>query len=165
MKDIDIYTDGACIGNPGPGGYAAILRYGAHERLLFAGYRLTTNNRMELLAAIAGLSALKEPCHVSLHSDSQYLVRMMQGGWPRKWRGQGWMRSRSEKASNPDLWESLLTLCDRHQVDFIWVRGHTGHAENERCDRLAITAARGEELLVDVVFEKTARQEPTSATG
>jgi ribonuclease HI len=153
VKHIDVYTDGACIGNPGPGGYGVVLRYGNYRRELSGGYRKTTNNRMELLAAVTALDALKEQCHVTLYSDSQYLVRMMQGEWPRKWRAHGWWRSKKEKASNPDLWGLLLDLCDRHQVEFMWVKGHAGHAENERCDQLAMQAAQQPNLSPDEGYE------------
>lgn len=153
LKHIDAYTDGACIGNPGPGGYGVVLRYGQHRRELSAGYRLTTNNRMELLAAISALRALKERCDVSLYSDSEYLVKMMRGGWPRKWQANGWRRSTKEKASNPDLWGALLQLCDEHDVEFLWVKGHAGHVENERCDRLAMDAARQSTVFVDDGYE------------
>jgi ribonuclease HI len=153
LRHIDAYTDGACIGNPGPGGYGVVLRFGPHRRELCGGYRRTTNNRMELLAAVTALRALKEKCQVSLYSDSQYLVRMMLGDWPRKWQDNGWRRAKSGKVSNPDLWEVLLRLCDEHQVEFIWVKGHAGHIENERCDRLAMQAARQSNLPVDEGYE------------
>lgn len=142
MKHVDIFTDGACSGNPGPGGYGVILRYGTTEKELSGGEAVTTNNRMELLGAISGLRALKEPCSVTLYSDSQYLINGMTKGWAKKWRANGWMRNKTEKALNPELWDELLTLCDYHQVQFVWIRGHAGHPENERCDRLAVTAAQ-----------------------
>lgn len=142
MKHVDIFTDGACSGNPGPGGYGVILRYGTTEKELSAGEAVTTNNRMELLGAISGLRALKEPCSVTLYSDSQYLINGMTKGWAKKWRANGWMRNKTEKALNPELWDELLTLCDYHQVQFVWIRGHAGHPENERCDRLAVAAAQ-----------------------
>ena len=138
MKHVDIYTDGACRGNPGPGGYGVILQYGAARRELSGGEAETTNNRMELTAAIEGLSALKEPCRVTLYSDSKYLVDAVNEGWARSWQRTGWKRG---KAKNPDLWERLLGLLDVHEVTFLWVRGHDGHPENERCDELATTAA------------------------
>jgi ribonuclease HI len=153
LKRIVAYTDGACIGNPGPGGYGVVLRYGTYRREISGGYRKTTNNRMELLAAIRALEALKERCNVTLYSDSQYLVRMMQGEWPRKWRANGWWRSKKEKASNPDLWETLLALCDEHRVEFIWIKGHAGDAENERCDQLAMGAALQSNLWPDEGYE------------
>jgi ribonuclease HI len=148
-----MYTDGACSGNPGPGGYAAILMLGQHRKELSAGYRKTTNNRMELLGAITGLEALTKPCAVRLHTDSAYIVNAINKGWARKWREQGWMRNKKDHAENPDLWERLLTLCDRHEVDFVWVRGHSGNAENERADVLAVNASQGASLLVDEEYE------------
>ena len=141
MKQVEIFTDGACTGNPGPGGYGVILRYGTAEKELSGGEPATTNNRMELMAAITGLQALREPCRVTLYSDSQYVVNGITKGWAAKWRANGWMRSRSEKAVNPELWDELLTLCAKHEVTMVWVRGHAGHPENERCDRLAVAAA------------------------
>jgi ribonuclease HI len=148
-RGVTIYTDGACIGNPGPGGYAAILLYQGHRRELPGGYRRTTNNRMELMAAIAGLAALKEKCMVTLYSDSQYLVNAMSRGWARRWRANGWKRNRREKALNADLWERLLQLCEYHEVHFDWVKGHAGTQENLRCDELAMQAARQPNLPID----------------
>jgi ribonuclease HI len=153
-KDVKLYTDGGCINNPGPGGYGIVLLYGTHRRELSGGFRRTTNNRMEIFAAIAGLEALKEPCRVTLFSDSQYLVHAMQKGWARRWQASGWKRSSKERALNPDLWERLLELCRVHEVRFEWVRGHAGEAENERCDELATAAARGENRGIDEVYEK-----------
>ena len=155
MKKVTIYTDGACKNNPGPGGYGVVLQYGEHRRELSAGYRLTTNNRMEILAAIAGLEVLKEPCEVRLISDSQYLVNAIEKGWARRWQASGWMRNKMEKAVNPDLWERLLSLCEKHNVRFEWVRGHAGHPENERCDKLATSAAVSSNLAADEVYELT----------
>ncbi len=153
MKQVTIHTDGACLGNPGPGGYGAILQYKEKRRELSAGYRRTTNNRMEILAAVAALEALKEPCQVALHSDSEYLVKAISLGWARKWRENGWRRNKKDAALNPDLWARLLDLCDTHQVEFRWVRGHAGDARNERCDRLAVQAAQGQALLIDEAYE------------
>lgn len=141
LKHVDIFTDGACRGNPGPGGYGAILRYAGHEKELSGGFISTTNNRMELLAAIRALSALTERCEVALYSDSQYLINGLAKGWAKKWRANGWMRTKTEKALNADLWEQLLSLLERHAVTLHWVRGHNGHPENERCDKLATAAA------------------------
>lgn len=140
MKKVEIYTDGACRGNPGVGGWGAILVYGAHEKELSGGERETTNNRMELLGAIEALSALKEPCHVTLYSDSKYLVDAFLEGWVEAWRAKGWRRGRDE-LKNPDLWERLFELCQKHKVDFVWVKGHNGHSYNERCDALATAYA------------------------
>ncbi len=142
LKHVTIYTDGACIGNPGPGGYAAILLHQGRARELSGGCRKTTNNRMEIMAAIVGLQALKEKCRVTLYSDSEYLVKAMSRRWAQKWRANGWRRSRREKALNPDLWEKLLQLCEHHEVQFIWVKGHAGTPENVRCDELAMQAAQ-----------------------
>lgn len=153
LKEVIIYTDGACIGNPGPGGYGAVLVYGEHRKELFGGYRLTTNNRMEIMAAIAALSALKTRCRVDLYSDSQYVVNAMTKGWVNRWKAKNWMRTREEKAKNPDLWEKVLELCSRHQVTFHWIKGHDGHAENERCDQLAVAAASSESLPPDRGYE------------
>lgn len=146
---VTIHTDGACMGNPGPGGYGVVLRFGAHRRELSAGYRLTTNNRMEMRAAIAGLQALTRPCRVILYSDSKYLVVAMTEGWPRRWEAMGWKRSLKKTAANPDLWAELLRLCDDHEVEFAWVKGHAGDPDNERCDRLAVLASQQVDLLDD----------------
>lgn len=141
MKDVEIFTDGACSGNPGPGGYGVILRYQGRERELSGGEKSTTNNRMELTALIQGLQALKEPCRVTLYSDSKYVVDAIQKGWAKKWRANGWMRTKTERALNVDLWEKALQLLERHEMRFVWVKGHAGHPENERCDRLAVLEA------------------------
>lgn len=162
LKPVTIYTDGACIGNPGRGGYGVVLRYTGHRRELSAGFRRTTNNRMEILAAIVGLEALEEKCRVVVYSDSQYLVNAIQLGWARKWKLAGWKRNRKEKALNPDLWDRLLSLCDQHEAEFVWVRGHAGNRENERCDRLAVAAAKSRELLVDEPYENLLRHSQRS---
>ena len=140
MKEVQIYTDGACRGNPGRGGWAAILVFGAHERELSGGERETTNNRMELLAAIRGLSALKERCRVTLYSDSRYLVDAIEKGWLESWRAHGWRRGK-EELKNPDLWQTLYRLLGEQEVTVEWVRGHNGHDYNERCDKLACAEA------------------------
>ena len=142
MKTVDIFTDGACSGNPGPGGWGAVLRYNGHEKELSGGEAETTNNRMELCAVIFALEALREPCEVNLYSESQYVCNALTQGWAKKWRANGWMRNKKEKALNPDLWERLLDLCEKHTVHVNWVKGHAGHPENERCDRLAVAAAK-----------------------
>ena len=156
LPEVEIYTDGGCINNPGPGGFGAILLYGNHRKELSGGFRLTTNNRMEILAAIKGLEALKEPCRVTIYSDSQYLVNAIEKGWAVRWQSNGWRRNRKEKAINPDLWEKLLQLCEQHEVRFQWIRGHVGTEENERADQLAKEAATGKELAIDEIYEKTA---------
>ncbi|MBI4235983.1 MAG: ribonuclease HI [Chloroflexi bacterium] len=163
--DVVIYTDGACIGNPGPGGYGVVLVYERQRKELAKGFRRTTNNRMELLAAIAGLESLKQASRVRLFSDSEYLVRAMSEGWARRWRENGWRRSRKERAVNPDLWGRLLDLCDQHAVQFQWVRGHSGNVENERCDRLAVAAAMGRDLAVDEGYEGTGRRRESLEAG
>ena len=141
MKQVDIYTDGACRGNPGPGGFGAILVFAGIEKEFSGGEAQTTNNRMELLAAITALSALKEPCAVTLYSDSKYLVDAINQNWVYGWRKKGWKKSDGKPALNIDLWERLLTLLETHSVRFIWVKGHNGHPYNERCDRLAVKEA------------------------
>lgn len=153
-KMVKIFTDGSCLGNPGPGGYAAILDYKGRRKELWRGFRRTTNNRMEMLAVVESLSALKEPCDVELFSDSEYVVRAMNEKWPYAWRERGWRRSRNKPVTNTDLWTKLLDLCDRHDVRFEWVKGHAGHPENERCDQIAIMAARVPNLSVDVGYER-----------
>ena len=149
LKEVAIYTDGACRGNPGPGGYGVILSTGKHRKELSGGFERTTNNRMELLAAIAGLEQLRQPCQVTLASDSKYLINAMTRGWLRKWKGLGWMRGPGKRLRNEDLWKRLDEAAARHEVTWKWVRGHTGHAENERCDELAVAAAEGERRTVD----------------
>lgn len=141
LKKVEIFTDGACRGNPGPGGYGVILRYNGREKELSEGFGKTTNNRMELLAAIAGLSKLKERCSVTLYTDSQYLYNGIEKGWAKKWRKNNWIKSDKKPALNADLWEKLLSLIEQHEVNIVWVKGHDGHPENERCDKLAVNAA------------------------
>ncbi|MBR5309008.1 MAG: ribonuclease HI [Clostridia bacterium] len=141
MKEVYLYTDGACRGNPGKGGWGAILKYGKFVRELSGGEPMTTNNRMELLGAINGLEALKEPCKVYLTSDSKYLVDGITKGWARSWKAKNWKKADGKPALNPELWDRLITLCDTHEVEFIWVKGHAGHPENERCDELATSFA------------------------
>jgi len=150
MKYVEIYTDGACSGNPGPGGYGVILKFGKHSKELSAGFKTTTNNRMELRAVIAGLSILREKCRVKIFSDSKYLVDAVKKGWAQRWRNNNWQRNKDEKALNPDLWETLLNLLEKHEVTFEWIRGHAGHPENERCDKLAVKAANSQNLFDDI---------------
>ena len=137
MKHVDIYTDGACRGNPGKGGWGAILVYGKTEKELSGGDPSTTNNRMELTAAIQALSALKEKCEITLYSDSKYMIDAIEKGWAQSWKAKGWKKADKSPALNPDLWETLLKLIELHDVTFVWVKGHAGHAYNERCDKLA----------------------------
>lgn len=141
MKKVEIFTDGACKGNPGAGGWGAILRYKEVEKEISGGEKNTTNNRMELTAVIKALELLKEPCQVSLYTDSQYIANALTKGWAKKWKANGWMRNKREKALNPELWDRLLNLYDVHQIDVNWVKGHAGHPQNERCDKLAVNAA------------------------
>lgn len=142
MKEIEIFTDGACSGNPGPGGYGVILRYKDANKELWGGEPETTNNRMELTAVITGLSALKEPCSVKLYSDSKYIIDAVTKGWAVKWKSNGWIKGDKKPALNSDLWEKLLALLEVHKVEFIWVKGHAGHPENERCDQLAVMGSQ-----------------------
>lgn len=151
---VIIYTDGGCINNPGPGGYGTVLLYGDQRKELSGGYRLTTNNRMELMACIEGLKALKRPCSVTLFSDSQYVVNGIKKGWAKRWKKNRWMRSINKSAENVDLWKQLLELCEQHEVDFSWVKGHAGIKENERCDKLATRAAENKKKLArDTAYE------------
>ena len=138
MKTVTIYTDGACSGNPGPGGWGAILEYMGHERELSGGERSTTNNRMELTAVIRALQALKEPCTVELYSDSKYVIDALQKGWAVSWRKRGWIKSDKKPALNPDLWEILLNLTELHDVHYHWVKGHASNPKNNRCHELAV---------------------------
>lgn len=138
MKKVEIYTDGACSGNPGPGGWGAILVYAGHEKELCGGERETTNNRMELTAVIEALSALREPCEVTLTSDSKYVIDALVQGWAEGWRARGWRKADKSPALNADLWARLLDLVQVHRMTYVWVRGHAGHPYNERCDRLAV---------------------------
>ena len=149
MKTITLYTDGACSGNPGPGGWGAILEWEGHEKELSGGEDSTTNNRMELMAAIVGLEALNRPCEVDLYSDSKYLTDAFNQHWIDNWVANNWVRGKSGPVKNIDLWERLLKAKAPHKVNFIWVKGHAGHPQNERCDKMAVAAALGEGLLED----------------
>ena len=155
LHEVEIYTDGGCINNPGPGGYGAILVHKDRRKELSGGFRRTTNNRMEILAAIKGLEALRGRCRVTVYSDSQYLVNAVEQGWARRWEANCWRRNQKERAINPDLWERLLSLLDKHRVRFKWVRGHAGHPENERADELARSAALGKNLAIDEMYERS----------
>ncbi len=139
LKLVEIFTDGACSGNPGPGGWGTILRFGNHEKELSGGELNTTNNRMELTAVIKGLEALKEPCQVILTTDSKYVSDAIINGWAKSWQKNGWKKADKKPALNPDLWETLLDLLEKHEVTINWVKGHAGHKENERCDQLAVS--------------------------
>ena len=154
---VTIYTDGSSRGNPGPGGYGAVLHYTdsagkLHVKELSAGYKSTTNNRMELLGPIVALEALRRPCEVTLISDSQYLVNAFNQNWIGGWLARGWKNANKQPVKNIDLWKRLLAAKEPHQVEFVWVKGHAGHPENERCDQLATQAADGENLLIDEGF-------------
>ncbi len=138
MKTVEIFTDGACSGNPGPGGWGAVLRFAGKEKELSGGEKETTNNRMELTAVIKALSALKEPCKVRLTTDSKYVCDAVNQRWVYSWRANGWRKADKKPALNVDLWEELLPLLETHEVEFLWVKGHAGHPENERCDALAV---------------------------
>ena len=153
MKALDIYTDGACSGNPGPGGYGVVMLYKGLRKELSEGYRKTTNNRMEALAVIKGLEALKEPCQVTLYSDSKYVVDAVTKRWVHKWKANNWVKADKKKALNIDLWERMLELLGKHKVVFVWVKGHADNVENERCDFLARQAIASGNLLDDEGFE------------
>ena len=139
MKHVQIYTDGACSGNPGPGGYGAVLVYNGREKELCGGDAHTTNNRMELTAVIVALEALKEPCKVTLTTDSKYVSEAITQGWAQSWKANGWKKADKKPALNSELWERLLSLLEIHDVEFVWVKGHAGHPYNERCDTLAVS--------------------------
>ena len=142
MKTVEIYTDGACSGNPGPGGWGAILRYKDAEKELSGGEANTTNNRMELTAVIEALALLKEPCAVELYSDSRYVIDGLDKGWARSWQKRGWVKADKKPALNPDLWEKLLALADRHEIRCHWVKGHAENERNNRCDQMAVTESK-----------------------
>ena len=142
MKTVTLYTDGACSGNPGPGGWGAILSYNGVEKELSGGEANTTNNRMELLAVISGLEALKEPCRVELYSDSKYVIDGLSKGWAASWRKNGWRKADKKPALNPDLWEKLLNLVEKHELSYHWVKGHADNPYNNRCDQLAVTESQ-----------------------
>ncbi len=154
MRTVEIYTDGACSGNPGAGGYGVVLLYGDAKKELSGGYKLTTNNRMEIIAVIKGLEALKEPCNVTIYSDSKYVVDAIQKGWVLRWKKNGWFRNKTEKALNIDLWEKMLNLLNVHNVKFVWVKGHSSNVLNERCDFLGREAIKNEKLLEDENYIK-----------
>lgn len=141
MKNVTIYTDGACSGNPGPGGWGTILEYNGVKKELSGGEKSTTNNRMELTAVIEGLKALKEKCRVTVVTDSKYVADSITLGWAKSWRANGWVKKDKKPALNPKLWGELLDLLDKHEVTIKWIKGHAGHPENERCDKLATTQA------------------------
>ena len=155
MREITIYTDGACAGNPGKGGYGIVLEYKEHRKEVAGGYRLTTNNRMELMAVIKSLQSLKEICKVTLYTDSRYVVDSIEKGWAKKWRKNNWKKSDGKRALNEDLFDDLLQLLDQHSVKFIWVKGHANNEGNERCDHLATEYIKTGDLEVDSFYEST----------
>jgi len=150
---ITIYTDGGCINNPGPGGYGAVIINDGKRKELSGGFRLTTNNRMELTAAIVALQSLPAHSRVALYSDSRYLVDAVEKGWVRAWQANKWRKADKTRALNVDLWQQILSLCSQHEVRFTWVEGHAGHPENERCDRLAVESSHRKNLPVDTGYE------------
>jgi len=152
-KEVVIYTDGACEPNPGAGGYGVVLLFEKRRKEISGGFRLTTNNRMEIYAAIKGLELLKEPCKVTIYSDSQYLVSAMMEGWVEKWKNKNWWRTSKERVINIDLWEKLSVLCEMHEVTYIWVKGHVGNTENECCDKLSYAALEQKDLPLDEDYE------------
>ena len=149
MKIVEIYTDGACRGNPGPGGYGAVLKYRDFRKEISGGFRRTTNNRMEIFAVIAALEALREPCIMTIYSDSRYLIDTMEKGWLEKWRRTGWVNRKGDSVKNIDLWRRLFVAKIRHKARFVWVKGHAENPENNRCDQLATAAADQPDLPVD----------------
>ena len=161
QKEILIYTDGACFGNPGPGGYGAILIYGDHRKEISGGFRLTTNNRMEILAPIMAIKALKpgQKYKIRIYTDSRLVVDSIMKGWARKWRANGWMRTKKDQALNADLWAELLDQIDKHDVEIRWVEGHAGQPENERCDVISKQAAEHPNLPTDVNYERSKANE------
>ncbi len=156
MPSVQIYTDGACSGNPGPGGYGAILKYGIRSREISGGYRLTTNNRMELMAIVKSLAELKKPCRVDLYSDSRYVVDAFNLGWVNSWIKNGWAKSDGSPVKNIDLWKKIIELSRPHKINWIWVKGHSDNEFNARCDRLAVEASRGDRLAVDRGYQDQA---------
>ncbi len=154
MKIVDIYTDGACSGNPGEGGYGIVMMYNGARKEVNKGFKHTTNNRMELLAVIDALNLLKEPCRVNLYSDSKYVVQAITDGWLVGWVQKNWKNSKKEPVKNIDLWKQLLPLLNKHEIEFIWVKGHADNVENERCDELARDAIKNSVLNLDEGFDK-----------
>jgi ribonuclease HI len=155
LPQVTIYTDGGALGNPGPGGYGVVMLYRGQRKELSGGFRRTTNNRMELMAAITALEALRMSCAVTLYTDSRYLADAINEGWAKRWRANGWMRNKKERALNPDLWDRLLDLLEQHRVEVIWVKGHSGDPENQRCDDLTQQAARRPNLPADEEYEQS----------
>lgn len=161
MSQVIIYTDGACSGNPGPGGYAAILQSGKHTRELSQGYRKTTNNRMELMAVIAALHILTRACDVTLYSDSRYVVDAIEKGWAKSWKARGWKKADKQPAMNADLWARALDQLAKHKVKLVWVKGHASNPNNNRCDEIAVAASKSGDLLVDEGYETVKESVPS----
>lgn len=154
ILEVDLYTDGACSGNPGPGGYGAVLLCKGSRKELSGGFRKTTNNRMEIMGAIEGLRQLRFPCKVTVYTDSKYLHDSIEKGWAKRWKANRWKRNKEgDEASNADLWNLLLELCAKHQIIFTWVKGHASNAENNRCDELAVAATKAKDLPMDNCYE------------
>ncbi len=162
LLEVEIFTDGACAGNPGPGGYGVVLKFGSHRKELSGAFKETTNNRMELFAAIVGLRALNRRCRVRLTTDSEYLANSVTEGWAERWRQNGWWRTVNQRAANHDLWALLLDLLEKHEVTVMWTRGHAGHPENERCDWLATQAIDRSDATIDEGYEQSKSPGPTS---
>ncbi len=154
MATVELYTDGACSGNPGPGGYGVILKYGDYIKELSQGYKLTTNNRMELMAVIKGLEALKTPCKVNLYSDSKYIVDAVNKGWLENWEKNNWIKSDRSKVKNQDLWQKIIELQKKHQISWNWVKGHGKNSFNNRCDYLAVEASKKNNLIDDLGYQE-----------
>lgn len=154
LKTVELFSDGACSGNPGRGGYGTILKYGEKRKEMSEGFRLTTNNRMEILGVLRGFEALKEPCNVIVTSDSKYVLDALSKGWVYGWKKKGWIKSDKKPALNVDLWELLLKEIAKHNVTYNWVKGHAGHPENERCDELAVSAYSKSDLKIDEKYER-----------
>ena len=154
MKQVEIHTDGSCLGNPGPGGWAAVLRFGQHRKEISGGFAPTTNNRMEIIAVLRALELLTEPCCVDLYTDSQYVSKAIRDGWLKGWIARGWITSAKKPVKNRDLWERMAELLERHQVSFHWLKGHAGHKENERCDELARTETAKRDFPPDHGFSR-----------
>jgi len=155
MKEVILYSDGACSSNPGPGGWGTIMEYNGTRKEFSDGYKFTTNNRMELMGVIEPLRLLKEPCKVTIYTDSQYIVNSVTKGWLEGWAKKGWKRSDKEPVANIDLWKLILELLEVHQLDFNWIKGHNEHPENERCDELAVTSRQQGGLKKDAVYDQT----------
>lgn len=158
FPDVEMYTDGACSGNPGSGGYGIVLKYKDNIKEISGGYRQTTNNRMELIAVIIGLEALKKPCKVKIYSDSKYIIDALNKGWIRKWKENGWLRARNKPTKNADLWVKILNLAEKHIITWVWVKGHDENIYNNRCDKLAKEAIRKQPLQEDQGFIPVMRQ-------